>query len=113
VQLEGPDVLLDPRAFSTLALVTHELLTNSAKYGAARDRQRPGRFRDPRREPRQRVQLPDRLIALGVPIVFATGYGKNIEFPERFAGVPVVSKPYNADSLMPKIAEALRRAPSK
>ncbi len=54
--------------------------------------------------------IADRLIAIGVPIVFATGYGKNIEFPERFARVPVVSKPYNPESLMPKIADALRRA---
>ncbi len=48
-----------------------------------------------------------------MPIVFATGYGKNIEFPERFARVPVVGKPYNPESLMPKIAEALRRAARK
>ncbi|HWA92534.1 MAG TPA: HWE histidine kinase domain-containing protein [Rhizomicrobium sp.] len=251
VQLDGPDVLLDPRAFSTMALVTHELLTNSAKYGALADS--VGRVTvswgigdngqlkigwqeeggPPVRAPTRRgfgstviersipydlngeakiqyalagvraeftipatfVKVPteplphdtrpethvldaaritgralvvednmiialdaettledlgatrvdvapnvsaalreidkgpvdfaildvnlghessfpiaDRLTALGVPIVFATGYGKNIEFPERFAGVPVVSKPYNADSLMPKIAEALRRA---
>jgi light-regulated signal transduction histidine kinase (bacteriophytochrome)/CheY-like chemotaxis protein len=30
----GPAVLLSPRAFTTLALVIHELMTNSAKYGA-------------------------------------------------------------------------------
>jgi light-regulated signal transduction histidine kinase (bacteriophytochrome) len=34
VRLEGADVLLEPQAFSTLALVIHELMTNSAKYGA-------------------------------------------------------------------------------
>ncbi|WP_404334647.1 HWE histidine kinase domain-containing protein [Sphingomonas sp. MMS12-HWE2-04] len=34
---EGPDVLLYPNAFSTLALVIHELMTNSAKYGALSD----------------------------------------------------------------------------
>ncbi|KQP96074.1 HWE histidine kinase domain-containing protein [Methylobacterium sp. Leaf117] len=34
VRLEGTDVLLEPQAFSTLALVIHELMTNSAKYGA-------------------------------------------------------------------------------
>lgn len=37
VKMEGPDVLLDPQAFSTVALVVHELLTNSAKYGALTD----------------------------------------------------------------------------
>jgi light-regulated signal transduction histidine kinase (bacteriophytochrome) len=34
VELRGPDVLLDPRAFSTTALVVHELVTNSVKYGS-------------------------------------------------------------------------------
>jgi light-regulated signal transduction histidine kinase (bacteriophytochrome)/CheY-like chemotaxis protein len=31
---EGPPVLLNPQAFSTMALVIHELVTNSAKYGS-------------------------------------------------------------------------------
>lgn len=34
---DGEPVLLDPNAFSTLALVFHELMTNSAKYGALSD----------------------------------------------------------------------------
>jgi len=34
IALDGPDVLLDARAFSVLALVLHELATNAAKYGA-------------------------------------------------------------------------------
>jgi light-regulated signal transduction histidine kinase (bacteriophytochrome)/CheY-like chemotaxis protein len=33
----GPTVLLHPHAFSTMALVLHELMTNSAKYGALSD----------------------------------------------------------------------------
>jgi light-regulated signal transduction histidine kinase (bacteriophytochrome)/CheY-like chemotaxis protein len=37
VRMEGPDVALDPRAFATLALVIHEMMTNSAKYGALAD----------------------------------------------------------------------------
>ncbi|MCJ2032929.1 HWE histidine kinase domain-containing protein [Methylobacterium sp. J-068] len=37
VRLKGTDVLLEPQAFSTLALVVHELMTNSAKYGALSD----------------------------------------------------------------------------
>jgi len=36
--LEGADVLLEPQAFSTMALVVHEMMTNSAKYGALCDR---------------------------------------------------------------------------
>jgi two-component sensor histidine kinase len=37
VVMLGPDVLLEPQAFTTLALVVHELVTNSAKYGALSD----------------------------------------------------------------------------
>jgi light-regulated signal transduction histidine kinase (bacteriophytochrome)/CheY-like chemotaxis protein len=33
----GPQVFLQPQAFSTLALVVHELVTNSAKYGSLSD----------------------------------------------------------------------------
>jgi len=33
VSFSGPDVLLAPLAYSTLALVLHELLTNASKYG--------------------------------------------------------------------------------
>ncbi|MHA7819634.1 MAG: HWE histidine kinase domain-containing protein [Erythrobacter sp.] len=36
-ELAGPHVLLAPEAFSTLALVFHEMVTNSAKYGALSD----------------------------------------------------------------------------
>ncbi|MBU2137027.1 MAG: response regulator, partial [Alphaproteobacteria bacterium] len=35
--LTGPEVLIEPQAFSTLSLVIHELVTNSAKYGALCD----------------------------------------------------------------------------
>lgn len=34
VKTDGPDVLLQSSAFTTFALVVHELLTNAAKYGA-------------------------------------------------------------------------------
>ncbi|MDF2386099.1 GAF domain-containing protein [Nostoc ellipsosporum NOK] len=37
VETDGPAVLLHPQAFSALALVLHELMTNSAKYGALSD----------------------------------------------------------------------------
>ncbi len=37
VRITGEDFLLQPEAFSTLALVIHELTTNSAKYGALSD----------------------------------------------------------------------------
>jgi light-regulated signal transduction histidine kinase (bacteriophytochrome)/CheY-like chemotaxis protein len=34
---EGPPILLNPQAYSTMALVIHELVTNSAKYGSLSD----------------------------------------------------------------------------
>ncbi|MDA8870011.1 GAF domain-containing protein [Rhizobiaceae bacterium] len=37
MRIEGPDVLLDPVAFSTVALVIHEMMTNAAKYGSLTD----------------------------------------------------------------------------
>ena len=37
IVITGPDALLNPDAFSTIALVIHELMTNSAKYGALCD----------------------------------------------------------------------------
>ncbi|WP_128290991.1 HWE histidine kinase domain-containing protein [Afifella aestuarii] len=37
VVLTGSDVLVQPEAFTTVALVIHELITNSAKYGALSD----------------------------------------------------------------------------
>ncbi|MDJ1017604.1 MAG: HWE histidine kinase domain-containing protein [Paracoccaceae bacterium] len=37
VTIEGPNVALTPEAFSTVALVMHELMTNAAKYGAMSD----------------------------------------------------------------------------
>lgn len=37
IRVSGPDVLLQPVAFSAMALVVHELMTNAAKYGALCD----------------------------------------------------------------------------
>ncbi|NDW06156.1 HWE histidine kinase domain-containing protein [Jiella pacifica] len=37
VHLNGPPVLVEAKTFSTLALVFHEMVTNSAKYGALSD----------------------------------------------------------------------------
>ncbi|MFC2952794.1 HWE histidine kinase domain-containing protein [Marinicaulis aureus] len=38
VRISGPDAMLYPAAFTTMALVIHELITNSAKHGALSDR---------------------------------------------------------------------------
>ena len=37
VTVAGPDAMLRPNAFTVLALVVHELMTNAAKYGALSD----------------------------------------------------------------------------
>lgn len=37
IQISGPDAMVTPAAFTTLSLVFHELVTNSAKYGALAD----------------------------------------------------------------------------
>ncbi len=37
VSISGPEVLVEPAAFTTMALVLHELTTNSAKYGSLSD----------------------------------------------------------------------------
>jgi light-regulated signal transduction histidine kinase (bacteriophytochrome)/CheY-like chemotaxis protein len=37
VQIDGPDAMIAPGAFTTLALVVHEMMTNSCKYGALSD----------------------------------------------------------------------------
>ncbi|WP_374651004.1 HWE histidine kinase domain-containing protein, partial [Rhizorhabdus sp.] len=39
VFLRGPDAMLTPSAFTSLALVVHELMTNSSKYGALSNRE--------------------------------------------------------------------------
>lgn len=37
IVLQGPHILLSPKAYSSVALVMHEMMTNSAKYGALSD----------------------------------------------------------------------------
>ena len=59
MKMGGPDVALDPKAFATLALVVHEMMTNSAKYGALADS--TGQVEvvwrlDPGFEPRDRLE---------------------------------------------------------
>ncbi|MBV6632389.1 MAG: GAF domain-containing protein [Alphaproteobacteria bacterium] len=38
VSIEGVDVMISPKAFTTIALVLHELITNASKYGALCDK---------------------------------------------------------------------------
>ena len=48
--------------------------------------------------------IAGRLLVLGVPFVFATGYGDDLGIPDDYAGTPIVKKPYTADA----IARAVR-----
>ena len=50
--------------------------------------------------------LADDLLRDRMPFVFATGYGERIAIPDRFAGVPVVLKPYDAAALRAGMSES-------
>jgi light-regulated signal transduction histidine kinase (bacteriophytochrome)/CheY-like chemotaxis protein len=56
------------------------------------------------------IPVAEELRRRGVPFIFATGYGDTMMIPPEFAGVPVVRKPYAADTLVRAIAEALAAA---
>ena len=49
--------------------------------------------------------VASRLMAAGVPFVFATGYGDEIDLPEEFARVPVVKKPYLPETIAAAFAK--------
>jgi CheY-like chemotaxis protein len=51
--------------------------------------------------------VAERLAALGVPFVFATGYGRQ-GVPPQWAGRPVLQKPFPAEALAAAMAEVLR-----
>jgi light-regulated signal transduction histidine kinase (bacteriophytochrome) len=54
------------------------------------------------------LSVADRLAELGVPFLFATGYGDSRMIAERFRWVPVVRKPYNVASLVCGVEAAMR-----
>ncbi len=39
------------------------------------------------------------LLRLGVPFIFATGYGNEVEFPPELRAVPLVGKPYCIETM--------------
>ena len=43
--------------------------------------------------------IANRLLTLGVPHIFATGYGESIKVPAEHRDTPIVSKPYTAESI--------------
>jgi len=48
-------------------------------------------------------------VGRGVPVVFATGYGRVADLPADFAAVPIVSKPYTGDMLVSALWDPMRR----
>lgn len=50
--------------------------------------------------------VAERLARMGVPFVFATGYGDSVMIPEALHSVPMVRKPASAGSLLSQLAQA-------
>lgn len=53
------------------------------------------------------LPVAEELSRRGIPFIFATGYGDRSLIPADFAGVSVVRKPYNAETLYRAIVSAL------
>ena len=45
------------------------------------------------------LPIADRLLALGVPIAFATGFGEEIDLAGAYRGAPMLRKPYSFEDL--------------
>ncbi len=45
------------------------------------------------------LPIADRLHALGIPFLFATGYGEQAQLPAIHAAVPVLQKPYTIEGV--------------
>ncbi|MTH79199.1 response regulator [Paracoccus aestuariivivens] len=52
------------------------------------------------------LPVAERLLALGVPFVFATGYGSRVDLPNHMRSIPVVEKPYQIAEIMAKLTDA-------
>ena len=55
--------------------------------------------------------VAEHLASLGVPFVFATGYGDTSMAPEALRSIPVVRKPYTEDVLIAALSKALASKP--
>ncbi len=53
------------------------------------------------------VAVADRLRELGIPFIFATGYGESATMPDRFATVPVLKKPYGSEQVVQVLASVM------
>jgi light-regulated signal transduction histidine kinase (bacteriophytochrome)/CheY-like chemotaxis protein len=59
------------------------------------------------------IPIAERLVKLGVPFVFATGYGDTTIIPASLAHIPLVRKPYDAQALISSLAPELARIDNK
>ena len=57
--------------------------------------------------------VAEALRSLGVPFMFATGYGDTIMVPESMKTVPIVRKPYADSTLAEAIANLLNQRDEK
>lgn len=63
---------------------------------------------DVRLESETSFPVADKLLALQIPFVFATGYSDRDTFPVSHRSVPYMSKPYNLESLTSVIEDLFR-----
>jgi CheY-like chemotaxis protein len=52
--------------------------------------------------------VADRLLELGIPYLFATGYGEQAQLPEDHAGCTVLQKPYTLENMARALPELIR-----
>ena len=50
--------------------------------------------------------VADLLCQRGIPVIFTTGYAIGELRPQRFANVPIIQKPYDAEALMVLVEQA-------
>jgi light-regulated signal transduction histidine kinase (bacteriophytochrome)/CheY-like chemotaxis protein len=79
---------------------------------AAIDRDRPSlALLDVNLGPETSMPVAERLAELGVPFLFASGYGDGVGRPEALAGVPMLAKPYSNETLGRAVSDLLSRVP--
>ena len=59
---------------------------------------------------RDSFPVADRLLEMGVPFLFASGYGEQAQLPENHAGRPVVQKPYTLENVARALDKLLEDA---
>lgn len=90
-EVVGPAYSVD----QALELVERSVVSDGGLYAAVLDINLHGTAVSP---------VADRLAALGVPIIFATGYGKGVDRGAHGAA-PLLTKPFGSDELIATIEE--------